>query len=223
MTSDKTSDLFHDQYPSPALNGLILAGGKSERMGMDKSMLDYNGKAQRDHLFELLTPLCQNVFISCNNLQSEEILLPKIADCFGESGPMGGLLSAFKHTSTAAWLIIACDMPFVTSLSFAYLVNHRNPAKNATAFMDPETCLPEPLLTIWEPSAYAALQQSFDQGHHSLRRILMDINAALLTPPDAAELQNINDHATYTTIIQKIKPISVDEAKDFSSPDTTAH
>ena len=189
-----------------ALNGLILAGGKSTRMGLDKSLLNYNGKTQREHLYELLGPICSEVFISCNALQSEEITLPKIEDCFGESGPMGGVLSAFKYASNKAWLIIACDMPFLTATTLENLIAHRNPALYATAFQDPESGLPEPLITIWEPDAYPILQQAFAAGNTSLRQVLTKSSVTLLQAPNAKELLNINDHAGYLKIIHELKP-----------------
>ena len=46
------------------LHGLVVCGGQSTRMGMDKSQLQYHGVPQREWLYELLQPLCEDVYIS---------------------------------------------------------------------------------------------------------------------------------------------------------------
>jgi molybdopterin-guanine dinucleotide biosynthesis protein A len=74
-----------------ALNGLILAGGKSTRMGQDKGMIDYHGKPQREYLVDLLKPYCLEVFIS----SKENIKQNTIADHFDLDSPLNGILSAF--------------------------------------------------------------------------------------------------------------------------------
>ena len=55
------------------LHGLVVCGGQSTRMGMDKSQLQYHGVPQREWLYELLQPLCEDVYISCNAEQAAEI------------------------------------------------------------------------------------------------------------------------------------------------------
>ena len=97
-----------------ALNGLVLAGGKSERMGTDKSLLAYHGRPQREHLYDMLLPVCQKVFVSCNTAQNANMEIPGIEDRFLGLGPMGGLLSAFQSAPDAAWLTVAGDMPDLT-------------------------------------------------------------------------------------------------------------
>ena len=57
----------------PNTYGLVLCGGKSTRMGTDKSMLQYHSKPQRYYVYDLLFPLCEKVFISCNEQQSSTI------------------------------------------------------------------------------------------------------------------------------------------------------
>src|SRR4051812_45814849 len=53
--------------------GLVACGGSSSRMGTDKSMLIYNTKPQRYHVYEMLQPFCEKVFISCKKEQSATV------------------------------------------------------------------------------------------------------------------------------------------------------
>lgn len=178
------------------LNGLVLAGGRSTRMGADKSLLNYHGKPQREHLTDLLRPYCDQVFWSVNADQAVELVgneQPIIVDAFDLATPLNGILSAFQQEPDAAWLIVACDMPLLTSRSFDALLAGRNGAKLATVFYDSDGQLPEPLLGIYEPTFWPLLQDAVAQGQSSPRKLLRMNDIQLLTVPDLRELTNIND------------------------------
>jgi molybdopterin-guanine dinucleotide biosynthesis protein A len=182
-----------------SLNGLVLIGGKSIRMGQDKSVLAYHDKPQREHLTDLLQAYCNTVFWSVNANQAAELAnleQPMITDAFDNIvGPLNGILSAFQVMPDAAWLVVACDMPLLTAQSIHALVAGRDPAKHATAFYDSDGRFPEPLLSIWEPSIWPVLQKAIAEGAYSPRRILMMNDVHLLTAPNIHELVNINDPA----------------------------
>lgn len=175
-----------------ALRGLILAGGKSARMGEDKSLIKYHDKPQREYLFELLQKFCDDVHVSC---KSDEIVpkrLNPIADQFDMDSPLNGILSAFKMYPDVAWLAVAVDMPLVDEKAVQFLLEHRDPLKIGTCFRDSDGSLPEPLLTIWEPQAYPLLLKFFDDKRISPRQFLKDNNVKLLNVPDRNMLVNIN-------------------------------
>ncbi|WP_080055871.1 NTP transferase domain-containing protein [Spirosoma aerolatum] len=180
------------------LNGLILTGGRSTRMGTDKSQLIYHGKSQRDHLTELLRPYCSVVFWSVNTTQETELevagkLQLRLVDRYDLPGPINGILSAFAYDPQAAWFVVACDMPLISLKSIDALVKGRNPAKLATVFYDSDGQLPEPLLGIYEPAFGPVLLQAVAEGAYSPRQILLQNDIRLLTAPDVRELTNINN------------------------------
>ena len=183
----------------PKLNGLILTGGRSTRMGRDKSQLIYHGKPQREHLAELLAPYCASVFWSVNAEQAIEPTASGpsvIVDLFDFPGPLNGILSAFAQNASVAWLVVACDMPLLTSQSLDALLQGRNPAKLATVFYDSDGRFPEPLLGIYEPAFNLVLQRAMAAGQYSPRQALQQNDVQLLTVPDIRELANVNDPAT---------------------------
>ena len=182
----------------PKPNGLILTGGRSTRMGQDKAQLTYHGKPQRNHLTDLLRPYCQQVFWSVKADQAVGLPnaeQPLILDAFDWPGPLNGILSAFRQQPTAAWFVVACDMPLLTSRSFDALLNGRDPAKPATVFYDSDGALPEPLLGIYEPAFGPIMEQAVRAGEFSPRRLLQQNTVQLLTAPDVRELTNVNDPA----------------------------
>ena len=188
---------FFEQYLQQQiapLNGLVLAGGKSLRMGTDKSLLAYHSSPQRNYVFDMLGAFCSNVYLSANE---EAGTLPVIRDRFTDLGPMSGILSAFQSAPDSAWLTVACDLPYLTPGTLEYLVQHRNASRMATAFMNAENTFPEPLITIWEPRAYPVLLQALSEGLSCPRKVLINSDIALLSAPDNNELQNVNDVAAY--------------------------
>ena len=190
------------------LNGLVLTGGRSTRMGQDKSRLVYHGKPQREHLTDLLRPFCETVFWSINTGQAAEISSPEqplIVDEFDIPGPLNGILSAFRHDPTAAWLIVACDMPLLTEISLKALVAGRNSEKPATAFYDSNGQFPEPLLSIWEPAIEPLIQTALASGYYAPRPILMLADCHLLTIPDVRELLNVNKPSEQNALKQQGK------------------
>src|SRR5688572_25749176 len=95
------------------MNGLVLAGGKSSRMGRDKSLIAFHGKPQRDHLFDLLSGVCSKVFVSCNATQQVPEQLNPLPDRFLIESPLNGILTALSHDPSVPWLVVAVDMPNV--------------------------------------------------------------------------------------------------------------
>lgn len=185
------------------MNGLVLIGGLSTRMGQDKSRLTYHGKPQREHLTDLLRPYCDAVFWSVNADQAADLLgseQPLIVDAFDFISPLNGIGSAFQHDPTAAWFVVACDMPLLTVRSLDALVVGRNGAKVATVFYDSDGQLPEPLVGIYEPAFGLISQRAIADGQVSPRRIMQQNDIQLLTAPDARELLNINDPAARTML-----------------------
>ena len=117
--------------------------------------------------------------------------LPYIADRFLGFGPMGGILSAMTAYPDTAWLVLACDMPFVEASVLRTLLRGREPRRIATAFTASDGA-PEPLCTLYEPAGRATLHTYMARGRYSLRDVLRDADARLLDLPDPEVLRNAN-------------------------------
>ena len=174
------------------LNGLVLAGGYSTRMGRDKGGIIIHGIPQREYLFGELAEVCSSVYTSCRPNQQLPPSLRPIADAFGIDSPLNGILSAFKFSPDTAWLTVAVDMPNVNRAAFKLLANHRDLNKIATCFYNKETKLPEPLLTIWEPAAYSSLLKFVETGRKSPRDFLSINNVKMLHTEDTSIFYNMN-------------------------------
>jgi len=178
----------------PRVLGLVLAGGRSARMGTDKARLLHpvSGKPLWRHAAELLTGCCGTVFVSCRDGLAAELPsgIPPLTDspAWDDHGPAAGLLTAHRHAPDAAWLVLAADFPFATAEGLRRLVDARAPGLLGTAYVNMQGVL-EPLLAVWEPEGLSAL--SLAPGHGP-RRVLDTGPCKRLTPDNARLLVNVN-------------------------------
>ncbi|MDZ4682114.1 MAG: NTP transferase domain-containing protein [Saprospiraceae bacterium] len=192
--TERIAAFLQQQLQPPPLYGLVLAGGRSVRMGQDKGLMDYHGKPQREYAADLLNAFCEKTFLSCRSdqvasLDSSYTALP---DTFEGLGPFGAILSAFREYPEAAWVVIACDLPLLDAPALQQLVEARRPAQIATAFQSPHDNMPEPLIAIWEPKSYAVLLQFLAQGYSCPRKVLLNTEVHLIEPAQPQALTNVN-------------------------------
>ena len=192
----------------PKLNGLVLAGGKSQRMGNPKDKINWHGKEQRYFAADLLAPFCDEVFISCRQDQLENFdpNYKALTDTFLNMGPFGGILSALRSQRDKAWLVVACDLPLLDEKSLEFLIKNRNIEKAATTYESPFDGLPEPLITIWEPKSYPLLLNFLGSGITCPRKVLINSDTLILKPGNPDSLMNVNtpeDMAKAQEILRK--------------------
>jgi molybdopterin-guanine dinucleotide biosynthesis protein A len=107
------------------ITGVILSGGKSTRMGTNKSLLKFGGKILIQRLVELLDSIFSEVIISTNDPEVYEFTRRKIIrDLIPDKGPLSGIHSALQRSSNQKNFILSCDMPFVTKELINYLCDY---------------------------------------------------------------------------------------------------
>jgi molybdenum cofactor guanylyltransferase len=185
---------------SAPLYGLILAGGSSSRMKRDKAALLYRGKSQLDRAFELAARHVKPVFVSVRAGQAQDpsrAHRPLIIDSVAGEGPIVGIRSALAAYPDVAWLVLACDLPFLGDAALSRLLAERDSSAMATAYRSAHDGLPEPLCAVWEPRAAAALAAYQAAGSECPRKFLMRHAARLVEPVDPQALDNVNTPEEY--------------------------
>jgi molybdopterin-guanine dinucleotide biosynthesis protein A len=170
------------------VKGLVLVGGKSTRMGQDKSELNYFGKPQKEFAKELLENNKLETFYSVEHSSGNN---QEISDKFYNLGPFGGICSAFQKDPNSAWFVLATDVPFVNEAVIKLVLKHRNSSKVATAIKGKNKDFPEPLITIYEPKAYPILLQYLAQGYSCPRKMLINSDVEIVEIEDDF-IRNIN-------------------------------
>ncbi|SDS44553.1 molybdenum cofactor guanylyltransferase [Polaribacter sp. KT25b] len=201
--SNHINSLIQEKIAS--VKGLVLIGGKSTRMGTDKSELNYFGKSQKKYVKILLENQNLETFYSVKN-QSDKSF--EIADEFYNLGPFGGICSAFQKDPNSAWFVLATDVPFVNEEVIQLLLKHRNPSKVATAIKGKNKDFPEPLITIYEPKAYAILLQYLAQGYSCPRKMLINSDVEIVEIDDSF-IRNINTPEEFEVAKSEISSTSL--------------
>jgi molybdopterin-guanine dinucleotide biosynthesis protein A len=188
----------------PLLFGLVLAGGRSTRMGRDKATLPYgDGIPQLERAVALLGRHAARVYISVRADQAADPLRARFAqikDVHENIGPIAGLLAAQAQHPEVAWLVLACDLPLLDDASLTHLVDKRDATRTATAYRSSHDGLPEPLCAIYEPRSREALSASVAAGKQCPRKFLSGADTALLDEPNPRALDNINTPTEYAAV-----------------------
>lgn len=192
----------------PPLFGLILAGGASTRMQRDKAALAYHGQPQLQWAYDLVSNVCAATFVSVRSDQRDDTTrkeFPQIVDRQPGIGPIAGISAALTEHRKVAWLVVACDLPFVTREILQHLIARREPQRVATAYRSAHGGLPEPLCAIWEPQVRDALLAHIAAGKPCPRKFLIDSDALLLDLPDAQALDNVNTQEEFSAASAMLK------------------
>ena len=185
---------------APPLYGLVLTGGRSTRMQRDKATLPYQGRNQLDRAMELLLPCVVQAFVSVRADQRQDparARYAQVVDTYEGLGPIAGIAAAQALQPGAAWLVLACDLPYLDVATIAHLLAHRDPARLATAYRSSHDGLPEPLCAIWEPHSAGRVLEYVGAGKSCPRKFLIRSDALLLEQPHPQALDNINTPEEY--------------------------
>jgi molybdenum cofactor guanylyltransferase len=177
------------------LYGLVLAGGRSSRMRADKAALAYGARPQLVEAFDLVRRHAVPTYVSIRADQAGEPLracFAQIVDGEVGRGPIAGIIAAQARHPQAAWLVVACDLPYLDDATLVELVARRATDRLATAYRSVQHGLPEPLCAIYEPASRAAILAHVAAGRDCPRNFLMGHDALLLAPLHATALANAN-------------------------------
>ncbi len=108
------------------ITAIILSGGKSSRMGINKSFLKIGDKTVIERMRDLLQSIFNNVILITNDPDDYKFLgLPVFEDVFRHRGPLAGIHSGLKHSKTNINFIISCDLPLMTEEMINYLIEYK--------------------------------------------------------------------------------------------------
>ncbi|MEC0242040.1 molybdenum cofactor guanylyltransferase [Paenibacillus dokdonensis] len=154
------------------MTGVVLAGGKSSRMGKNKALLRMNGsETVIESVIQSMAAVTSRIIISANDTQVYEDLGHGIvSDLFPMMGPLSGLHAALTVAKTPWVIVSACDLPFVSERIFKYLKEMIE--KQATGKKEPayQGFIPlvdgriQPLVAAYHISALPSLEKSLAES-----------------------------------------------------------
>lgn len=170
------------------MNGLVLAGGQSSRMGKDKALIDYHGQPQFLHIYKLLENLCDQVYISS---KEKKYSLPTLIDSpeLESLGPIAGIISAFEWEDND-WLVVAIDYPLFSEEHILKLIEPTETIANI--YFNPETGFFEPFLALYKKAFKETLLAEIKSGTNSLQTILKKNYVTKIIPENLDVIKSVD-------------------------------
>ena len=181
------------------LTGIVLMGGKSTRMGKDKSQLSIDNQTFATIAFKKLNKFCDDVFYSINASQNHLNLNPCIEDKTANQGPLSGIISALNTTQQSI-LVLAVDMPLIKEGTLEKLIQHRDSDLLSTTYYKQDEKIWESFPCIWEIEALPILEEYFESGERSFQKFLNKYGNQPVSINDEREFVNVNTLDTYLSL-----------------------
>ena len=180
------------------ITGIILAGGKSTRMGEDKSNKLYKGIPFLQHIIEAMKKVTNKIIIITNNACHTKFGYPCFSDIVPDQGPIGGIYTALYHASTEKNMILSCDVPFITYDILNNLIKQYDPTYDIIAYQN------TPLVALYHRSTLNTFLKSIETKHLRLRDVLttLRVKNIYIKKNMAPYIVNINTPQQYKEAMQ---------------------
>ena len=144
------------------VSGVVLAGGQSSRLGMDKSFVNVNGQSLVEQIVAKLAKLSDDVIIVTNSPEKYDHLKARlVGDIYPGKGALGGIYSGLRTAANAYSLVVACDMPFLDLSLLRYMILL---ARGHDVVIPKVRGLPEPLHAIYSKSCLEPIDRLLARG-----------------------------------------------------------
>ncbi|GAA4272889.1 molybdenum cofactor guanylyltransferase [Aquimarina gracilis] len=184
--------------------GIILAGGKSSRMGSEKGLLLLQGKPFVQHIIEALRPLVSDIIIVSSNWQYDVFGVKRVEDIITESGPVAGLHTGLTNSETDDNLVVSCDVPLVTTSLLKKLLQYKNEDYDVFQFEAQGKTIP--LIALYKKHCAEKCFELLSKGEKRLRKLVSALNTKTIAVDneDLFLVKNINTIEDLKTITNAI-------------------
>lgn len=152
------------------VGAIILAGGKSSRMGKDKGFVELNNQPFIQWVIQAVVPITTNIIISANNPTYQQFGYPVFEDLIPDKGPMGGLYTGLTNSNFDLNLVLSCDIPSINSELLHYLYSQIQPDRSAN--MITHNGYIEPLCGVYHKKCLPTLKELLSRNMLSLNEFL---------------------------------------------------
>ncbi|MHC4553990.1 MAG: molybdenum cofactor guanylyltransferase [Planctomycetota bacterium] len=183
-----------------AATAIIMAGGRSRRMGQDKAVLEINGTPAIQYVFDQLRPYFDQILISSNNMAEHSLIgAETVPDEVADKGPLMGIASALRVSRNDTNFVIACDIPEV-NIDFVRRMIRESKGFDAVV---PQTKAfqYEPLFAVYKKSVLAEIEKAIDSGKYRVIAPLENCKVKYLELNGDMQLRNLNTMNDYCEFV----------------------
>ena len=180
-----------------AISGIILAGGKSRRLGMDKAFLRFRGQALIQHALGVMRALSDDVMVVANDQESYQHLGARlVGDVYPNGASLGGIYAGLLAARHPQGLVVGCDMPFLSLALLRYMISL---AKAHDVVMPRYGTYLEPLHAIYHVNCLPKMRELIEAGQLRISEVFCNLPTRFVTEgeialfdPDKLSFFNIN-------------------------------
>lgn len=185
--------------------GVILAGGKSSRMGRNKALLELDGGTFIERIADALLAVFSRVFISSDREHEYEFLkLQTVEDVYKGAGPLAGIHSALLRAGTPKIFVVSCDLPLITPDLVRHVLKQVQGTDATIVSIDGAS---QPLFGVYDMSCLRMLEEHLKDGQYSVLRFLDDVTTHSVALESSRDLghtiavSNVNTPSDYAAVI----------------------
>ncbi|MDA3079371.1 MULTISPECIES: molybdenum cofactor guanylyltransferase [unclassified Campylobacter] len=181
---------------------VILCGGKSSRMGQDKTLMEFGEFSDLTHFqFAKMSEIFKSVFISAKS-QKFDPPLPVLTDEFSEFSPMGAVYSILKNFKDSKVFIIPCDMPFVEISTIYELYEN---VGNCDICVASDEFRQHNLCGFFDTSVATTALKFYKRKNHKIANLLNSVKCKAVKFANSEQFHNINDKFDYEKAVSLLK------------------
>ncbi len=172
------------------VTGIVLAGGRSRRLGRDKAVESIAGQALISRVLESLSHVAQELVVVVNNHEREaELPLPDsvvtAVDIYPDTGSLGGIFTGLSASSNQWGFVVACDMPFLNLELLEYLLSLRGGHDLVVPVIDHR---PEPTHAAYSKVCLPAIETRLKVNDLKIAKFFDDVRAKYVTQRRVEEI-----------------------------------
>ncbi|GIN63133.1 putative molybdenum cofactor guanylyltransferase [Robertmurraya siralis] len=191
--------------------GIILAGGKSSRMGTNKALLRIDGKSVIEHVVAELDSIVNNIIIVTNSFEDYAFLnLPMVEDEWKGMGPLAGIHAGLSATKTEQNLLVACDMPFISAQLGSVLLGQLAEYQVAVPKISDKI---HPLFAAYRKEVKEEAKAALEQKQLRIRGMFRNIHVKIM---DEKELNDYGIKLSESDLFNMNHPEEYEQAKKMS-------
>ncbi len=193
-------------------SAVILAGGRSTRMGFDKQMLTAEGRRLTEHLIDSLSPRFSDIMVASRTPELYDQKKVRVIEDIHEGiGPLGGIHAALTKAKSEFVFVIACDMPYLEPAYIDYMMA-RLAEQTYNACVTERGGYLEGFHAFYHRSALPVLEEEIGQERYSVQRFLKKANTLIISEKTAASFlpawrvfDNLNTPEDYVSFLKGLK------------------
>ncbi|AJQ29039.1 molybdenum cofactor guanylyltransferase [Pelosinus fermentans] len=150
------------------ISAIILAGGKSTRMGQDKASLPWGDHDILHSIIECMEKISQDILVISNQPRRLPSSVRVLTDIIPQCGPLSGIHAGLHYAKYATTFVISCDMPFVIPEAVQTILNYAAANKERDAVLPLYHGKIQPLFASYQKSSLPIIEQSLCAGHYKV-------------------------------------------------------